>query len=144
MPEHNRIDRLGGRRNRKHVGSIQRGIMRAFIAAGGRDLTTPELMEWTHAGALHRGASTWEQNYLSGDVRRAAKGCASRLGAVLVAADRFCGGSRHRPNSRCGYHVLAPALISLGFQARSPHCLQSWPHYRAEFSQRYDRVMRTS
>jgi hypothetical protein len=80
MPERNRIDRLGGKRNRKHVGSIQRGITRAFIAAGGRDLTTPELLSWTHARALHRGASTWEQNYLSGDVRRAAKRMCEQVG----------------------------------------------------------------
>ena len=80
MPERNRIDRLGGKRNRKHVGSIQRGITRAFIAAGGRDLTTPELLSWTHAGALHRGASTWEQKYLSGDVRRAAKRMCEQVG----------------------------------------------------------------
>ena len=53
-----RIDRFHGKRNYKRTGRVQRGITRAFIAAGGRDLTTPELMEWTHARALHRGAST--------------------------------------------------------------------------------------
>jgi hypothetical protein len=80
MPERNRIDRLGGKRNHRHTGHIQRGITRAFIAAGGRDLTTPELLFWTHAQALHRGASTWERNYLSGDVRRAAKRMCEQAG----------------------------------------------------------------
>jgi hypothetical protein len=75
-----RIDRFHGKRNYKRTGRVQRGITRAFIAAGGRDLTTPELMEWTHARALHRGASTWERNYLKGDVRRAAKRMCEQVG----------------------------------------------------------------
>ena len=90
MPERNRIDRLGGKRNHKHTGHIQRGITRAFIAAGGRDLTTPELLSWTHAQALHRGASTWERNYLKGDVRRAAKRMCEQVG-------RSSGKGRGRP-----------------------------------------------
>ena len=74
-----RIDRFHGKRNYKRTGHIQRGIMRAF-AAGGRDLTTPELMEWTHARALHRGTSARERNYLKGDVRRAAKRMCEQVG----------------------------------------------------------------
>jgi hypothetical protein len=31
--------------------------MRAFIAGGGRDLTTSELLQWSHALELYRGAS---------------------------------------------------------------------------------------
>jgi len=75
-----RIDRFHGKRNYKRTGRVQRGITRAFIAAGGRDLTIPELMEWTHARALHRGTSARERNYLKGDVRRAAKRMCEQVG----------------------------------------------------------------
>ena len=75
-----RIDRFHGKHNYKRTGHIQRGITRAFIAARGRDLTTPELLSWTHARALHRGASTWERIYLKGDVRRAAKRMCEQVG----------------------------------------------------------------
>ena len=35
-------------------GPVQRGVWRAFIMSGGRDLTTSELMEFTHTLAMHR------------------------------------------------------------------------------------------
>ena len=80
MPVGNRIDRMGGKRNRKHTGHIQRGITRAFIAADGRDLTTLELLSWTHAQALYRGAPPRVREYLCWDVRRSAERLCERVG----------------------------------------------------------------
>ena len=56
MSSGNRADRFGVMRNYERLGRAQLGVARAFIAAGGRDLTTTELLEWTHARALHREA----------------------------------------------------------------------------------------
>jgi hypothetical protein len=38
-------------------GPVQRGVWRALVVSG-RDLTTSELMEFTHALALHRGKNS--------------------------------------------------------------------------------------
>jgi hypothetical protein len=57
-----------------------RGIQRAFIAGGGRDLTTSELLQWSHALVLHRGAPMRERHYLCKDVRRAADRLCERVG----------------------------------------------------------------
>jgi hypothetical protein len=76
-----RIDRFGGKRNYQHIGRVTRGIMRGFIASGGADLTTRQLMGWTHARALHQGRSSYrERNYYAKDIRRAADRLAIRVG----------------------------------------------------------------
>jgi hypothetical protein len=68
-----RIDRLGSKRNYKHVGRVTRGIMRGFVASGGADLTTRQLMGWTHMRALYEGRrSHRERHYYARDIRRAA------------------------------------------------------------------------
>ena len=51
------------------IGRVQRGILRAFLASGGKDLTTSELTAWAYAG---RRAWSW-------NVRRAAYRVAVRV-----------------------------------------------------------------
>jgi hypothetical protein len=53
---HNTPPRNHNPRNPR-IGRVRRGITRAFIAGGGRDLTTSELLQWSHALELYRGAS---------------------------------------------------------------------------------------
>jgi hypothetical protein len=64
----------------KRIGRVRRGIIRAFIAAGGRDLTTSELLVWTHALVLYRGAPMRVRRYLCLDVRRSADRICERTG----------------------------------------------------------------
>ena len=76
-----RIDRLGSKRNYKHVGRVTRRIMRGFVASGGADLTTRQLMQWTHVRALYEGRnSPRERHYYARDIRRACQKLAIRVG----------------------------------------------------------------
>ena len=65
---------------RPRIGKIARGIKRAFLAAGGHDRTTLDLLDWTHPRPIFRGASHRERHYLCWDVRRAADRLCIRVG----------------------------------------------------------------
>jgi hypothetical protein len=65
----------------KRIGRVRRGIMRAFIAAGHRDLTTSQMLQWTHVLALYRGpCSGYVRHYYRLDVRRCAEQFCERVG----------------------------------------------------------------
>ena len=65
----------------KRIGRVRRGIIRAFIASGGRDLTTSELLLWSHVLALYRGpCSGYVRHYYRLDVRRCAEQFCERVG----------------------------------------------------------------
>jgi hypothetical protein len=54
------------------LGRVRRGVARAFIANGYRDLTTSELLQWSHALELYRGASLRQRHYYCQWIRKAA------------------------------------------------------------------------
>ena len=61
-------------------GPVQRGVWRAFIMSG-RDLTTSELMEFTHTLAMHRGKNSQrERENHCRSIRRAAVEIATQVG----------------------------------------------------------------
>ena len=62
------------------IGRVRRGIQRAFIAGGGRDLTTSELLQWSHALELYRGASLRQRHYYCQWIRQAALRLCERVG----------------------------------------------------------------
>jgi hypothetical protein len=80
MQSRNRADRFGTKRNYNRTGRVARGIQRAFIAAGGHDRTTLELLEWSHPRPLFLGVSARARHYLCWDVRRAAERLCVRVG----------------------------------------------------------------
>jgi hypothetical protein len=65
---------------RNRTGRVTRGITRAFIAAGNRDLTTSELLQWSHALELYRGAPMRVRRYYCQSVRRSAALLCDRVG----------------------------------------------------------------
>jgi hypothetical protein len=69
-------------RNRPGTGRIQVRIRRAFTAAEPViELTTRQLMEWTHALSLHRGKTSYrERCNHSRAIRRAAERLCERVG----------------------------------------------------------------
>jgi hypothetical protein len=64
----------------KRVGRVRRGVLRAFIAAGNRDLTTSELLVWSHALELYRGVPMRVRRYYCQSVRRSAALLCDRIG----------------------------------------------------------------
>ena len=76
---HNTPPRNHNPRNPR-IGRVRRGITRAFIAGGGRDLTTSELLQWSHALELYRGASLRQRHYYCQWIRQAALRLCERVG----------------------------------------------------------------
>ena len=68
------------RNHNYRIGRVRRGIQRAFIAAGNRDLTTSELLQWSHALELYRGASLRQRHYYCQWIRQAALRLCERVG----------------------------------------------------------------
>jgi hypothetical protein len=76
---HNTPPRNHNPRNPR-IGRVRRGITRAFIAGGGRDLTTSKLLQWSHALELYRGASLRQRHYYCQWIRQAALRLCERVG----------------------------------------------------------------
>jgi hypothetical protein len=76
-----KIDRLGSKRNYKHVGRVQLGLRRAAIVAPDREWSTRELMEWTHTMPLYRSGNSYRARLTaSRSIRRACQKLAIRVG----------------------------------------------------------------
>ena len=65
------------------IGRVQLRVRRAFLASPNRELTTRELMEWTHSRRLYQGQDSHRErhNYCRA-IRRAAERYAVRVGRV--------------------------------------------------------------
>jgi hypothetical protein len=66
---------------RNRVGRVQRSVVRAFVVADGRSLTTTEIMAWSHARKLYSGRNAYRdrRNYYRA-IRRAAERMCERVG----------------------------------------------------------------
>jgi hypothetical protein len=83
------IDQMSQLSPRNRVGRVQRSVVRAFVVADGRSLTTTEIMAWSHARKLYSGRNGYRdrRNYYRA-IRRAAERLCIRVGR---------GGSSGRP-----------------------------------------------
>jgi hypothetical protein len=73
---------------KNRIGRVQLRVRRAFLANPNRELTTRELMEWTHAGRLYQGQDSHRErhNYCRA-IRRAAERYGERVGRVRPAGN---------------------------------------------------------
>jgi hypothetical protein len=120
----------------KRIGRVKRGILRAFIAAGNRDLTTSELLAWTHVRALYRGPCSGRvRHYYRKDVRTGVPSCDIRLislgfqprcrSAVLTAYNpSLTSGPNLAAIWPCDAHILTSAADAVALTQGSP--LVSW------------------
>ena len=128
----------------KRTGRVIRGITRAFIAAGNRDLTTSELLVWTHIRAVCEGRnSPRERHYYCKDVRRTADRIAERVGRSSKGEGRpMCGVSRHLPNSPLRRPPPSTA-IDIAWLSGAPLSLPTnLASLQGPISQRHDHMMR--
>ena len=104
-----KIDRLGSKRNYKHVGRVQRRVMRAFIIRP--EWSTSALMEWAYPRQLLlQGRTSYHHRVITAGrsvepLRSYGSGAAPR-----DQVGRFCGGSRHSSEVKVARHIVSRSV----------------------------------